>query len=108
MKNLLYGENGMSLYLSVQMELFAEIIKSNGKYRSICCCIKRTFSNQIDAEPNPELVSQLSQEIYQNDLLQLLVSNMPRLEFEVSEFGCNFIGLIKSNSGKERCGSDIQ
>jgi hypothetical protein len=29
------------------------------------------------------LVAQLSQEIYQNDLLQMLVQNIARLEFEV-------------------------
>jgi hypothetical protein len=34
-------------------------------------------------EPVPELVAQLSQEIYQNDLLQMLVQNIARLEFEV-------------------------
>lgn len=34
-------------------------------------------------EPSPELVAQLSQEVYQNDLLQLLVQNIGRLDFEV-------------------------
>jgi hypothetical protein len=31
----------------------------------------------------PELVSQLSQEVYQHDLLQVLVTNFSKLEFEV-------------------------
>ncbi len=65
----------------------------------------------IDAEPIPELVSQLSQEVYQNDLLQLLVQNMAKLEFEVTfealpyflDDNYMYLQLL----GKERCRSDI-
>jgi hypothetical protein len=35
-------------------------------------------------DPQPELVAQLAQEMYSSDMLQLLVSNMWRFEFEVS------------------------
>lgn len=38
-----------------------------------------------DAEPVPELVAQLSQEVYQNDLLQTLVANFAKLEFEAKK-----------------------
>lgn len=36
----------------------------------------------MDAQP--ELIAQLSQEVYANDILQLLVLNIWRFEFEVS------------------------
>ena len=39
-----------------------------------------------EAEPAPETVAQLAQEVYANDLLQLLVVNMWRFEFEVGCF----------------------
>jgi hypothetical protein len=41
------------------------------------------FSN-TDNDPIPEQVAQLSQEVHNNDLLQLLVFNMQKFEFEVS------------------------
>lgn len=39
----------------------------------------------LENDPIPELVAQLSQEFYNNDVLQLLVLNIWRFEFEVSE-----------------------
>lgn len=41
-----------------------------------------------ESEPSPELVAQLSQEVYQNDLLQLLVQNIQRFDFEVIIVDC--------------------
>ena len=41
-----------------------------------------------ESEPSPELVAQLSQEVYQNDLLQLLVQNIQRFDFEVILVDC--------------------
>ena len=38
---------------------------------------------RLDNEVNPEIVSQLSQEIYQADLLQHFVGNLSKFEFEV-------------------------
>ena len=43
----------------------------------------RSFYFTIENEPVLELVSQLSQEVYQNDLLQLFIQNLAKLEFEV-------------------------
>ena len=37
----------------------------------------------VESEPIPELVAQLSQEVYNTDLLPLLVSNIAKFEFEV-------------------------
>ena len=44
-----------------------------------------TTDNGVESEPNPELFSALSQEVYQNDLLQLLIGNLARLEFEAKK-----------------------
>lgn len=39
--------------------------------------------NYVETAPQPELVAQLAQEAYSNDLFHLLVTNMWRFEFEV-------------------------
>lgn len=40
----------------------------------------------IDHEPSLDLVVQLAQEVYKTDLLQLLVLNIQKFEFEVYIF----------------------
>jgi hypothetical protein len=45
-------------------------------------CDERYIS-RAENEPQPELVAQLAQEMYSNDMLQSMVSNMWRFEFEV-------------------------
>jgi len=45
--------------------------------------MKLMLYGENDNEPNPEIVSQLAQEIYTMDILQLLVQNISRFEFEV-------------------------
>ncbi|KAI3657813.1 hypothetical protein MP638_001952 [Amoeboaphelidium occidentale] len=47
--------------------------------------MKAILYGDAESEPVPELVSQLSQEVYQNDLLQLLVSNISKFEFEAKK-----------------------
>lgn len=37
----------------------------------------------LENDPQPELVAQLAQEMYSNDMLQAMVTNMWRFEFEV-------------------------
>lgn len=44
--------------------------------------MKNILYGENDNEPVPELVSQLSQEIYNHDILLLLIDNMGKLEFE--------------------------
>jgi calcium binding protein 39 len=41
-------------------------------------------------DPQPELVAQLAQEMYSNDMLQSMVSTMWRFEFEVSMAGAQW------------------
>jgi calcium binding protein 39 len=36
-----------------------------------------------EAEPSPELIAHLAQEVYAHDVLQLLINNISRFEFEV-------------------------
>src|ERR1700719_4529006 len=69
-----------------------------------------------DNDPIPEQVAQLSQEVHNNDLLQLLVFNMQRFEFEVNTdhsrttSGCFADGLILHAylPGAEGCVSNFQ
>lgn len=64
MKNILYGEDG--IIINILFFLF------------------HTYENIIDHDPSADLVAQLAQEVYRTDLLQLLVLNIQKFEFEVS------------------------
>jgi calcium binding protein 39 len=62
--------------------------------------MKHILYGEGDAEPNPELVSQLSQEVYQNDLLQILVQQLGRLEFEAKKDAAQiFNNLLRRTVG---------
>ncbi|KAI8071283.1 calcium binding protein 39-like protein [Gongronella butleri] len=39
----------------------------------------------FESEPNPDLVAQLAQEVYSNDLLQLMILNIQKFEFEAKK-----------------------
>lgn len=54
-----------------------------------------------EAEPLPDQVAQLAQEVYNNDILQLLVLNIWRFEFEVSSISSSRLrfGTSLSNFG---------
>lgn len=51
-------------------------------------CTFQIYSSDVsfflESDPVPETVAQLAQEVYNNDILQLLVLNIWRFEFEVS------------------------
>ncbi|KAI8379114.1 Mo25-like protein [Radiomyces spectabilis] len=47
--------------------------------------MKNMLYGEDDHEPSPDLVAQLAQEVYSNDLLQLLVLNIQKLEFEAKK-----------------------
>ncbi|CAG8482379.1 7635_t:CDS:10 [Diversispora eburnea] len=47
--------------------------------------MKTILFGEGENDPVPEIVAQLAQEVYNNDILQLLVINIGRFEFEASE-----------------------
>lgn len=47
--------------------------------------ITAKLTKLLDHDPIPDLVTQLAQEVYRTDLLQLLVLNIQKFEFEVSK-----------------------
>ncbi|SJX61003.1 related to HYM1-component of the RAM signaling network [Sporisorium reilianum f. sp. reilianum] len=49
------------------------------------CHIKTMLFGEGDAEPQPELVAQLAQEVYAHDVLQLLVAHIAQFEFEAKK-----------------------
>ena len=69
MKNILYGE---------------------GEFGWCCCPSNSPFPGEAD--PSPDLVTQLANEVYSNDLLSLFINNLSYLEFEVS-----FWALLDAN-----------
>lgn len=68
MKLLLYGDGG-------QLGLF--LAPSKQRRQSLTL----VFRTETDAQP--DIVAQLSQEVYANDVLQLLMLHIWRFEFEV-------------------------
>ncbi|KAJ9479786.1 Protein HYM1 [Pseudozyma hubeiensis] len=49
------------------------------------CQIKAILFGDGDADPQPELVAQLAQEVYSHDVLQLLVAHISKFEFEAKK-----------------------
>lgn len=49
------------------------------------CQIKAILFGDGEADPQPELVAQLAQEVYAHDVLQLLVAHISKLEFEAKK-----------------------
>ncbi|TKY85193.1 hypothetical protein EX895_006273 [Sporisorium graminicola] len=49
------------------------------------CQIKTILFGDGDADPQPELVAQLAQEVYSHDVLQLLVAHISKFEFEAKK-----------------------
>ncbi|KAI0227443.1 Hym1p [Massospora cicadina] len=56
--------------------------KSKDEVAKTLANMKLILYGDGDSDPSPELVAQLSQEIYNNDLLTLLSQNIARLDFE--------------------------
>ena len=46
--------------------------------------IKTSLSGEGDVEPSADVIAQIANEVYAQDLLSLMVVNMAKLEFEVS------------------------
>lgn len=62
----------------------------------------------VENEPQPEQVAQLAQEAYNNDLLQLVVQNIAKFEFEVrfeEMLDTNMAHLYLADS--KRCSTNI-
>jgi calcium binding protein 39 len=99
MKVILYGDGG-ELRLLLRLDW--------GQLLIVCVAL-------IETEPQPEQVAQLAQETYNNDALQLMVQNIWRFEFEVSNESRDtrdghLMALLYSSliTGKEGCLSDLQ
>lgn len=66
----------------------------------------------IDHDPSADLVAQLAQEVYRTDLLQALVLNIQKFEFEVkyNKLRIRYIvlmGFFFYFSGKKGCSTDF-
>lgn len=46
--------------------------------------MKQVFYGDGESEPNQDQITQLANDIYGADLIPLLISNMSKLEFEVT------------------------
>jgi calcium binding protein 39 len=57
--------------------------KINEEISKTLVLIKGILYGEVDTDPSPELVAQLSQEIYNNDVLPLLIQYIGKFEFEV-------------------------
>ena len=88
-KAILYGEGGAFRRLTHCHSLVRDGprgVSSASSPKLTCFVLSRTrcsLSTCAETAPQPELVAQLAQESYSNDLFHLLVTNMWRFEFEV-------------------------
>lgn len=57
--------------------------KANEDISKTFVLMKNILYGEVDSEPNPELVAQLSQEIYNNEILPLMIQYIGKFEFEV-------------------------
>ncbi|KAG1439093.1 hypothetical protein G6F56_012406 [Rhizopus delemar] len=62
--------------------------------------IKNILYGEDDHDPNPDLVAQLSQEVYKTNLLQLMILNIQKFEFEAKKDVAQiFNNLLKRHIG---------
>ncbi|RKO96164.1 hypothetical protein CXG81DRAFT_17360 [Caulochytrium protostelioides] len=59
--------------------------RANEEISKHLIAIKAILYGEGETDPNPEYVAQISQEIYTNDLLPLLVNNIGKFEFEAKK-----------------------
>jgi hypothetical protein len=92
MKAILYGDGGECLVLTFSPSLLLRLSASSASPTRVSGSNDSNApppppsswpSRHAEAEPQPEQVAQLAQEVYNNDVLQLLVANIWRFEFEV-------------------------
>jgi hypothetical protein len=92
-------------------------IDSPGKYWSVFPVPRPPRPNSsvnartIEAEPLPEQVQALSDEVINKDLLPLLAENLFRLDFEVLRCHCRFYNapsLMLMPAGEKRCNGTLQ
>ena len=84
MKNILIGDGGLPSFLPPNLKL-------------------NSYWPWIEADPIPEQVVLLSQEIYTSDLLQILSLNLYRFEFEAKkDFTSIFNTLLRRQLGETR------
>jgi hypothetical protein len=60
----------------------------------------------LENEHNSDLVAQLAQEVYSNDLLQLMILNIQKFEFEVSKGTKKKEEVYSVWGGRERGGGE--
>ncbi|KAG2186546.1 hypothetical protein INT44_002770 [Umbelopsis vinacea] len=74
--------------------------KANEDISKTLLAMKTILYGDGDNDPIPEQVAQLSQEVHNNDLLQLLVFNMQKFEFEArKDVSQIFNNLLRRQSG---------
>jgi calcium binding protein 39 len=59
--------------------------------------IKSMLCGTGDAEPQAELTAQLAQEVYNSNLLELLISNLAKIDFEVRFIAYRQFKMILAN-----------
>ena len=59
--------------------------KLNDEISKTLLLMKSILYGENDSDPSPELVAQLAQEVYNNDILLLLIANIAKFDFEAKK-----------------------
>lgn len=66
---------------------FADTLQVTEENSKLIATVKACLCGEGDVDSTPETITAVANEVYNQDLLSQLVTNLPRLEFEVSVAG---------------------
>eukprot|EP01122_Echinamoeba_exundans_P012299 TRINITY_DN5100_c0_g1_i1.p1 TRINITY_DN5100_c0_g1~~TRINITY_DN5100_c0_g1_i1.p1 ORF type:complete len:141 (+),score=35.84 TRINITY_DN5100_c0_g1_i1:47-469(+) len=66
----------------------SKLDKASEEVAKCLLVFKQELLGEGEPEPNQEVITQLANEVYQHDLVPLLILNLVRIEFEVRSISC--------------------
>ena len=82
---MFFGRQGWALLENVQFLFPNVMFQVNEDVSKTLQATKTLLYGTADQEPATEQVAMLSTEMYQSSMLQLLIQNLARIDFEVSK-----------------------
>ncbi|ODN98076.1 hypothetical protein I350_07718 [Cryptococcus amylolentus CBS 6273] len=68
--------------------------KINEEISRQIAAVKAALSGESDGEPSPDIVAQVANEVYAQDLLSLMVLHLGRFDFEARKDVCNIYNIL--------------
>jgi calcium binding protein 39 len=70
-----------ALHCVLPLTLYNQV---NEEISRLLTAIKTSLSGEGEAEASPDIIAQVANEVYAQDLLSLMVTNLSKFDFEVS------------------------